>query len=84
MLATQVEAYIYYFFSSNIFNLELNINSEVEILVTNIIGEQVHFESIQSIGKYNNQIDLSDSSKGIYNLTIKTSDTISNHKLILQ
>ena len=29
------------------------------------------------------QIDLSKYSKGIYNLTLKTSDGISNHKLIL-
>ena len=70
--------------SSNIFNLEFNIDTEAEILVTNILGEQVHFESIQSIGEYNTQIDLSNYSKGIYNLTIKTSDGISNHKLILQ
>ena len=70
--------------SSNIFNLEFNIDTEAEMLVTNVLGEQVHFESIQSIGKYNTQIDLSNYSKGIYNLTIKTSDGISNHKLILQ
>ena len=70
--------------SSNIFNLEFNIDAEAEILVTNVLGEQVHFESIQSIGKYNTQIDLSNYSKGVYNLTIKTYDGISNHKLILQ
>ena len=70
--------------SSNIFNLEFNIDTEAEILVTNVLGERVHFESIQSIGKYNTQIDLSNYSKGVYNLTIKTSNEISNHKLILQ
>ena len=70
--------------SSNIFNLEINSDYETEILVTNILGEQVHFESTNSIGEYNTQIDLSNYSKGIYNLTIKTSDGISNHKLILQ
>ena len=70
--------------SSNIFNLELNSDSETEILVTNILGEQVYFESVQSVGEFNTQIDLSNYSKGVYNLTIKTSDGISNHKLILQ
>ena len=70
--------------SSNIFNLEFNADSETEILVTNILGEQVYFESIKSIGEFNTQIDLSNFSKGIYNLTIKTFDEISNHKLILQ
>ena len=70
--------------SSNIFNLEFNSDSETEISVTNIIGEQVYYESIQSIGDISTKIDLSDYSKGVYNLTIKTSDDISNHKLILQ
>ena len=44
------------------------MDTEAEILVTNILGEQVHFESIQSIGKYNTQIDLSNYSKGIITL----------------
>ena len=70
--------------SSNIFNLEFNSDSESEILVTNILGEQVYFESIKSIGEFNTQVDLSNYSKGIYNLTIKTSEGLSNHKLILQ
>jgi hypothetical protein len=70
--------------SSNIFNLEFDSDSETEILVTNVLGEQVYFESNQSIGEYNTQIDLSNCSRGIYNLTIKTSGGISNHKLILQ
>tara|TARA_B100001057_G_scaffold342485_1_gene343408 strand:+ start:2498 stop:3916 length:1419 start_codon:yes stop_codon:yes gene_type:complete len=70
--------------SSNIFNLEFNSVSETEISVTNVLGEQVYFVSVQSVGEFNTQIDLSKYSKGIYNLTIKTSDGISNHKLILQ
>jgi hypothetical protein len=70
--------------SSNIFNIEFNSDSETEILVTNVLGEQVYFESTKSIGEFNTQIDLSNYSKGIYNLTIKTSDGLSNHKLILQ
>jgi plastocyanin len=70
--------------SSNIFNLELNTDSKSEIIVTNVLGEQVYIESTQSIGDFDSQIDLSNSSKGVYNLTIKTSYGISNHKLILQ
>ena len=69
--------------SLNIFNIEFNSDSETEILVTNVLGEQVYFESTKSNGAFNTQIDLSNYSKGIYNLTIKTSDGISNHKLIL-
>ena len=70
--------------SLNIFNLKFYSDSETEILVTNILGEQVYVESTKSIGEFNTQIDLSNYSKGIYNLTIKTLDGISNHKLILQ
>mgnify|MGYP001329221976 CR=1 FL=1 len=70
--------------SSNIFNLEFNSNFETIITVTNILGEQVYIESTKSIGEFKTQIDLSNYSKGIYNLTIKTSDGVSNHKLILQ
>ena len=70
--------------SSNIFNLEFNSDSETEILVTNILGEQVYFESTQTNGEFNTQIDLSKHSKGIYNLTIKTTGGINQHKLILQ
>jgi hypothetical protein len=69
--------------SSNIFNLKLNSGSETEILVTNILGEQVYFELIQFNVEFNSQIDLSEYSKGIYNLSIKTSSKISSHRLIL-
>ncbi len=69
--------------SLNIFNIEFNSDSETEISVTNVLVEQVYFESTKSNGAFNTQIDLSYYSKGIYNLTIKTSDGISNHKLIL-
>jgi hypothetical protein len=70
--------------SSNIFNLEFDSDYGTEIIVTNILGEQVYIESTRSSGEFNTQIDLSNYSKGIYNLTIKNSDGISNHKLILQ
>ena len=70
--------------SSNIFNLEFYSDTKSKIVVTNVLGEQVYIESTKSVGEFNTQIDLSDYSKGIYNLTIKTSDVISNHQLILQ
>jgi hypothetical protein len=70
--------------SFNIFNIEFNSDSKTEISVTNILGEQVYNEFTNTVGEFNTQIDLSDYSKGIYNLTIKTSNKISNHKLILQ
>jgi len=70
--------------SSNIFNLEFNSDSETEILVTNILGEKIYFESTQSSREFKTQIDLSNFSKGIYNLTVKTYSETSNHRLILQ
>ena len=70
--------------SSNIFNLEFYSDTKSKIIVTNVLGEQVYIESTKSVGEFKTQIDLSNYSKGIYNLTIKTSDGISNHKLILQ
>ena len=69
--------------SSAVFKIEFYSENETEILVTNILGEQVYFESTNSIGECNTQIDLSNYSKGIYNLTIKTSEGLTNHKLIL-
>jgi plastocyanin len=81
---TNLDINIYPNPSSNIFNLELNTDSKSEIIVTNVLGEQVYIESTQSIGDFDTQIDLSNYSKGVYNLTIKTSYGISNHKLILQ
>jgi hypothetical protein len=79
----QFNASIYPNPSSNIFNLDFYLESETKILVTNILGEQVYIEYANSIGEYNTQIDLSEYSKGIYNLSIKTSSKISSHKLIL-
>ena len=70
--------------SSNTFNTEYYSEKVSEVIVTNILGEQVYFESIKSIGDISTKIDLSNYSKGIYNLTIKTPDDITNHKLILQ
>ena len=84
IIENNLEVNIYPNPSTNIYNLEFNSNSETKILVTNILGEQVYIESTKPVGEFKTQIDLSNYSKGIYNLTIKTSDGISNHKLILQ
>ncbi len=70
--------------SFNLFKIEFNSNSNTEISVTNVLGEIVYFDSAKPMGKFITQIDLSNYSKGVYNLSIKNSDGISNHKLILQ
>ena len=55
-----------------------------DISVNSILGEKIYFEKVRSNGQAYVQIDLSNYSKGIYNLSIKTPDGLSNHKLILQ
>jgi hypothetical protein len=72
--------------SRDVFNIELSTEKtqQIEIRVVNSIGQEIHRERVEVENMYTEQIDLSDYSKGIYNLTIKTSDGISNHKLILQ
>ena len=81
---TLIDINIYPNPSYNIFNLEFYSDFKTEISLINVLGEQVYLVSNNSIGEFKTQIDLSNYSKGIYNLTIKTSDGISNHKLILQ
>jgi uncharacterized surface protein with fasciclin (FAS1) repeats/plastocyanin len=71
--------------SSNVFNLEFySEKRNIELIVTTVLGNEVYYKKINAIGHYNAPIDLSNYSKGIYNLSIKTEDTISNYKLILQ
>lgn len=70
--------------SFNIFNIEFFLESETEISVTTILGKQVYLETIKTLGNFNAQIDLSNHSKGIYNLIIKTPETVSNYKLVFQ
>ena len=72
--------------SKAIFNVSFNTNKSEDIVleVTNFIGQEVLFKPFNNSAKLNTQIDLSKYPKGIYNLNIKTSDGISNHKLILQ
>ena len=68
------------------FHIELSTDNtqQIEIRVVNSIGQEINREKVKVENMHTEQIDLSDYSKGIYNLTIKTSDGISNHKLILQ
>ena len=70
--------------SSNVFNVSFYSLDEIDLSVNSILGEKIYFEKVRSNGQAYVQIDLSNYSKGIYNLTIKTPDGLSNHKLILQ
>jgi hypothetical protein len=72
--------------SFDIFNIELNVQNfqEIEIRVVNSIGQQIYLERVEVEGVYREQLDLSNYSKGVYNLTITTADVSTNHRLILQ
>ena len=59
--------------SRDIFNIEVASDEvqEVEIIVVNSIGQEIFNERVEVEGQYIKQIDLSNYSKGIYNLSIK-------------
>ena len=71
--------------TTSLFNIYyLIINYKTKAVYLNDVKMDSYFESTKSIREFNTQIDLSGYSKDIYNLTIRTSDGISNHILILQ
>jgi hypothetical protein len=72
--------------SKDIFNIRFVSETiqDLSIRVINIMGELVYEEKAnQFIGEYTKQIDLADSSKGIYFIEIVTTDGIVNKKIIL-
>jgi hypothetical protein len=72
--------------SRDIFNIRFVSEKiqDLSIRVINIMGELVYEEKAnQFIGEYTKQIDLVDSSKGIYFIEIVTTDGIVNKKIIL-
>ncbi len=72
--------------SRDIFNIRFVSEKiqDLSIRVINIMGELVYEEKAnQFIGEYTKQIDLADSSKGIYFIEIVTNDGIVNKKIIL-
>ena len=72
--------------SRDIFNVEFSTDEaqEVEIIVVNSIGQEIFNERVEVDGQYIKQIDLSNYSKGIYNLSIKTFVETISHRIILQ
>jgi hypothetical protein len=68
------------------FNISFDISERqiVDMKVVNSIGQEVYENSLEIKGTFDTKIDLSGYSKGVYNLSIKTTDGIKNHKLILQ
>ena len=71
--------------SRDIFNVEFSTDEaqEVEIIVVNSIGQEIFNERVEVEDQYIKQIDLSNYSKGIYNLSFNTNQIIRNYRLIL-
>mgnify|MGYP001338715252 FL=1 len=78
-----IELSIYPNPSSGLFNIQLNsYEGDVELYLTNILGNKV-FSTFLNIKEQNNFIlDLSTYSEGIYNLTLKTTMEIKTYKLV--
>ena len=70
--------------STNIFNIEMYLDHESKLTLTNFLGNIIYSKEIKTIGEFNTQIDLSNFSKGIYNLAIMNSNKLNNFKLILK
>ena len=66
--------------SRDVFNLSFTLSevNKFDLIVTNSIGQEIIIKSIETQGEFNTQIDLSDYSKGVYNLTLITSNGIIN------
>ena len=70
--------------STNVFNIEMYLDHESKLTLTNFLGKIIYSKEIKTIGQFNTQIDLSNFSKGIYNLAIMNSNKLNNFKLILK
>ena len=72
--------------SRDIFNIEFSTDEvqEVKIIVVNSIGQEIFNERVEVEGIHMQNIDLSNYSKGLFNLSIKTDTETTNHRLILQ
>ena len=73
--------------SRDLFNISFTSEDvqDLRVRIMNVIGEELINENLeQFIGEYTKQIDLTENTKGIYFLEIKTNDGVVNEKLILQ
>lgn len=68
-----------------ILEMELTKLTNFEIKILNILGQVVYEEKLRDIsGKYQKAINMSNSSKGIYNLQLINNEEVLNKKIILQ
>ncbi|MGC6490446.1 MAG: T9SS type A sorting domain-containing protein, partial [Flavobacteriales bacterium] len=73
--------------SRDIFNVTFNSEQAqtIAVKVVNMIGEEMYTEELtEFVGLYEKQIDLSQFSKGVFFLEVKTDTIQFNSKLVLQ
>lgn len=73
--------------SHGIFNIDItsNYNQDIEIIINNLLGENVYKANVLSpIGSEIKRINLGNKSNGIYILTIKSNNQLTNRKLVIQ
>ena len=74
-----IELIIYPNPSSGLFNIQFNSDErDVELHVTNILGNKVHSSSLNTKEQNNIRLDLSNYPQGIYNLTFKNNHGTKN------
>ncbi|MGB2370907.1 MAG: T9SS type A sorting domain-containing protein [Flavobacteriales bacterium] len=70
--------------SSDIFHLDFYTDTQTEIRLYSLLGEQVYGQTFSANSSVNTIIDLSDYAKGLYKLSVITSEGIANYKLVKQ
>jgi hypothetical protein len=73
--------------NSGIFNLQLNTlkSQKVSIRVTDLTGKTVYrSEEIKINGAYNQQIDLSQFSSGVYNIFVIGDEGVAQKKVVIR
>ena len=70
--------------SFDIFHLDFYTDTQTEIQLYSLLGEQVYRQTFSANSSVNTTIDLSDYSKELYKLSVITSEGIANYKLVKQ
>ena len=70
--------------SSDIFYLDFYADAQTEIRLYSLLGEQVYGQTFSANSSVSTIIDLSDYAKGLYILSVITSEGIVNYKLVKQ
>ncbi len=72
--------------NNGVFNLAINVPDKCNLIIElmNVYGQVVYKNYVKSIFKFNDEIDVSELSKGVYYLRLRTENEIGVKKLIIQ